>query len=83
MEEGEAKKAVQSEVKDMQKQKKEQLKAISNSENKTMKSKTLIQDNNNEITKNLKAQDDLNEKISIQETEVRKYADKLKTIESY
>lgn len=83
MPEGEARKAVQGEVKELQKQKKNQLKAISVAENKISRAKTVISDNNNEITKNLKVQEDLVEKIGGQEAVVSKYSDKLKTIESY
>jgi len=83
MGEGEAKKALQSEVRDLQKQKKEQLKSISNSEIKISRSKTLIQDNSNKITQNLKDQEDLTAKTNLQEAEVKKYTDKLMTIKSY
>ncbi|KAF0199345.1 MAG: hypothetical protein FD166_468 [Bacteroidetes bacterium] len=83
MPEGEAKKAVQSEVRDLQKQKKEQLKSISNSEIKISRSKTLIQDNDTKITQNLKDQEDLVIKTNLQEAEVKKYTDKLNTIKSY
>jgi len=83
MGEGEAKKAVQSEVKELQKKKKEQLKSISSSEIKTSRSKTLIQDNSLKITQNLKEQEDLITKTSLQEAEVKKYTEKLKTIKSY
>jgi len=83
MPEGEAKKAVQTEVKDLQKQKKEQLKSISNSEIRISRSKTLIQDNDTKITQNLKDQEDLVIKTNLQEAEVKKYTDKLNTIKSY
>ncbi len=83
MADGDAKKAVQSEVKDLQKKKKENLKDISTSENKVSKANTLIKDNKSAIEANLKQQDELGNKVSDQNLVVKKYSDKLKTIESY
>lgn len=83
MADGDAKKATQSEVKDLQKEKKSQLKDIGSSESKISKSNTLIGDNNNAILENLKKQEALVEKINTQKLEVDKYTNKLKTIESY
>ncbi|MHC1776835.1 MAG: hypothetical protein AB9834_15640 [Lentimicrobium sp.] len=83
MADGDAKKALQSEVKDLQKKKKENMKDISSSENKISKANTLIKDNNSAIEANLKQQDEFGKKVSDQKLEVKKYSEKLKTIESY
>lgn len=83
MADGDAKKALQSEVKDLQKAKKSQLKEIGSSESKISKSNTLIEDNKNAITENLKKQEEFSEKINTQNLQVDKYTKKLKTIESY
>ncbi len=83
MADGDAKKAVQSEVKDLQKKKKENMKDIGSSENKISKAETLIRDNKSAIETNLKQQDELGDKISNQNLEVKKFSDKLKTIESF
>jgi len=83
MADGDAKKTAQSEVKTLEKKKKDNLKSIGTSENKKAKANNLIQDNNNGISLNLKQQDDLGNKINDQKMEVKKYSDKLKTIESY
>jgi len=83
MADGDAKKALQSEVKDLQKAKKSQLKEIGSSESKISKSNTLIEDNKNAITENLKKQEEFSEKINTQNLQVDKFTKKLKTIESY
>ncbi|MFH1120741.1 MAG: hypothetical protein V1775_13040 [Bacteroidota bacterium] len=83
MADGDAKKAAQSEAKDLQKKKKEHLKDISNAENRISKAKTLIQDNNTGISQNLRNQEAVQIKITAQQQEVKKYTDKLSTIESY
>ncbi|NTW25765.1 MAG: hypothetical protein HGA37_13800 [Lentimicrobium sp.] len=83
MGDGDAKKALQSEVKDLQKAKKTQLKDIESSESKISKSNTLIEDNNKSIAENLKKQEASVEKINNQKLVVDKFTQKLKTIESY
>lgn len=80
---GDAKKALQSEIKALQKKKKEHLKDISTSENKISKANTEILDSNNGISLNIKQQEELGIKINAQKLVVKKYTDKLKTIESY
>jgi len=78
-----SKKAVQSEVKNLQKEKKSNLKKISASENRISKANDAIKDSNNAISLNLKHQEDVSFKINTQKLEVKKYSEKLKTIESY
>lgn len=83
MEDGDAKKAVKSEVKSLQKKKKDHLKDIGSSENKISKANNTIQDNNNAIVVNLKSQEEIGVKISAQKLEVNGFENKLKTIELY
>jgi chromosome segregation ATPase len=83
MADGDAKKAKQSEVKDLQKKKKEQMKNVSTSESKISKSKQTIADSENAITLNLAKQDEQINIINAQKIVVSRFAAKLKTIESY
>lgn len=83
MSDGDEKKATQSEVKDLQKKKKEQMKDISASENKITKANTLISDNKNSISANLKHQDEVSASIADQKVVVRNFTEKLKNIKSF
>lgn len=83
MADGDAKKAKQSEIKDLQKKKKDQMKDVSTSENKISKSNQEITDSNNSIKLNLEKQEVLATQINARKMEVSRFAGKLKTIESY
>ena len=83
MDDGDQKKATQSEVKELQKRKKSNMKDISTSENKISKANTEITDNNNNIAANLKHQDEVSAQIADQKVVVRNYTEKLKNIKSY
>jgi predicted nucleic acid-binding Zn-ribbon protein len=83
MDDGDQKKATQSEVKELQKKKKSNMKDISTSENKISKANTEITDNNNNIAANLKHQDEVSAQIADQKVVVRNYTEKLKNIKSY
>jgi peptidoglycan hydrolase CwlO-like protein len=83
IDDGSAKKAKQSEIKDLQKKQKDQMKNVNTSESKISKSKQTITDSENAITVNLAKQEELTNLINAQKTVVSRFADKLKTIESY
>lgn len=83
LEEGDDKKAKQSELKDLQKKKKSLLKNINSAENSISKANTSIHDNKKDIELNNDKQKELGEKIKLQKHVVDKFEKKLKTIESY
>ncbi len=82
MADGDLKKATQSEVKELQKKKKENMKDISTSESKISKANTLISDSKNGISANLKQQDEVSARIADQKVVVRNFTEKLKNIKS-
>ncbi len=83
MDDGDAKKAKKSELKDLQKKKKTLLKSINTSENKISKSNTAISDNTQNIKMNEADQKELTDKITQQKLTVNRFQQKLKTIEDY
>jgi peptidoglycan hydrolase CwlO-like protein len=83
LEEGDDKKAKQSELKDLQKKKKSLLKDINSAENSISKANTSIHDNKKDIELNDDKQKELGEKIIQQKHIIDKFEKKLKTIESY
>jgi peptidoglycan hydrolase CwlO-like protein len=83
LEEGNDKKAKQSELKDLQKKKKSLLKDINSAENSISKANTSIHDNKKDIELNDDKQKELGEKIIQQKHIIDKFEKKLKTIESY
>lgn len=82
-EEGEAKKAKQSELKTLQKKKKGILKDINSAENSISKANTDIADNTRDIELNEVNQAEINEKIKQQAITIVKFQKKLKTIEAF
>ncbi len=83
MADGKEKKAAQSELKSMEKKVKDLEKANVTSDSRITKSKTVITENTAAIAINVENQEDMGVKINKQKMQVAKYADKLKTIESY
>jgi predicted nucleic acid-binding Zn-ribbon protein len=83
MADGKEKKAAESELKSMEKKVKDLQKANVTSESKITKSNTVIKENTAAIAINVENQEDMGVKINKQKMQVAKYADKLKTIESY
>lgn len=83
MAEGDAKKAKQSEIKALQKKKKDHLKDVSASENKISKANATLVDSNNAIPQNIKQQEEQVLKINAQKLVVNKFTGKLNTIKSY
>lgn len=83
MEEGDAKKAKQSELKDVQKKKKGLLKDINSAENSISKANTSISDNTKNIEFNDTTQKELGDRINQQKLVIDKFMKKLKTIEAY
>jgi len=83
MDEGEAKKTKNSELKDLQKKKKGLLKDINSAQNRIAKEKTSIEDNKNNIERNAVTQQELSDKITEQKGVIARYQQKLKTIEAY
>ena len=78
-----AKKSLESEIKDLQKKKKSNLKDISSSENKISKAKEQISDNKSAIETNLLQQEEMQVLISAQTRQVANYTTKVSTIKSY
>jgi len=83
LDEGDARKAKQSELKDLQKKKKSLLKDINSAENNISKANIAIQDNKKEIELNEVKQTEIGERINQQKLVVDKYVQKLKVIEAY
>lgn len=79
----EVKKLKESELKSAQKTKKELLKDISGSENRISKSKNVIEDAKNNISLNVKSQEEEGVKINTQKMVVGEFVQKLKKIKSY
>lgn len=80
---GDAKKAKQKEIKELEKKKRNLLDNIKKSENKISRSNQTILDCNNAIPINISKQEALSTRINAQKLVVGRYIDKLKTIESY
>jgi predicted nucleic acid-binding Zn-ribbon protein len=83
MDDGDAKKAKKSELKDLQKKKKTLSKSINTSENKISKANTEIIDNTQNIKMNEATQKELTDKIISQRLTISRFQQKLKAIESY
>jgi DNA repair exonuclease SbcCD ATPase subunit len=83
MEEGELKKEKTAYIKDLEKRKKKNLKAISASEKKITKADREIDDANRNIPKNDRTQDKFKDEVSAQEAVLQKFEDKLNTIKAY
>ena len=82
LDEGDAKKAKKSELKSLQKTKKNLLKESNSAESTIAKANTSITDSKNAIEQNLASQQDLAEKITRQKQNVAKFQQKLKNIEA-
>lgn len=79
----EEKKAKQSELKDLQKNKKSLLKKVNSAENSISKAKTAIQDFLRDIERYDATEKELRDKINQQKTVLTSFQNKLKTIEKY